>query len=166
MSIDPKTLPTAYQAQIAAKLLQNQREKAVGKHAAGFEKPSKYRNTPDTRNGTEGRKIRFDSKAEARRYDELMLMLKAGKIRNLKLQPQFTLQEAYTTPEGNRVRAMRYQADFSYDLEVSEKCSGLEKFHYVFTVEDVKSRATKTRVYQIKKKLMRERLGIEITEVE
>jgi hypothetical protein len=32
-------------------------------------------------------------------------------------------------------------------------------------VEDVKSEATKTRVYAIKRKLMRERLGIDVREV-
>lgn len=102
---------------------------------------------------TEVNGVSFDSKKEARRYGELMLLLKAGKIHELKLQPQFTLQEAYTTPEGNRVRAIRYQADFSYNTG-----AGL-------VVEDVKSRATKTRVYGIKKKLMREKFGIEVQEI-
>ena len=32
-------------------------------------------------------------------------------------------------------------------------------------VEDVKSRATRTRVYAMKKKLMQERFGIDIQEV-
>lgn len=98
--------------------------------------------------------LTFDSKKEARRYDELMLMLKAGKISDLKLQPQFTLQEAYTTPEGDRIRAIRYQADFSYwqDGEL--------------IVEDVKSKATKKlRTYQIKRKLLQERFNITIQEV-
>ena len=59
--------------------------------------------------------IRFDSQKEARRFDELILLLKAGKIRELKLQVDFTLQEAYTMPDtGNRVRAIRYRADFTY----------------------------------------------------
>lgn len=41
--------------------------------------------------------IRFDSQKEARRYDE---------------QPQFTLQESYLTEGGERIRAIRYTADF------------------------------------------------------
>lgn len=154
MRIDEKDLPTKYQAQIAEKRLQNQREKA-----------KKYHNTPDERSGADGRKIRFDSKREAARYDELMLLLKAGKIRDLKLQPQFTLQEAYTTPEGVHVRAIRYQADFSYErghgMRYGDKWEAWET-----VVEDVKSRATKTRVYEMKKKLLRERWDIEIHEVE
>lgn len=109
----------------------------------------KYHNEPDTRG-----EIRFDSRKEARRYDALMLMLRSGQISDLKLQPQFTLHEAYTTPEGKRVQAIRYQGDFSY----------IKGGRLV--VEDVKSKATKTRVYGIKKKLMREKFGIEITEVD
>lgn len=84
-------------------------------------------------------------------------------IRDLKLQPQFTIQEAYTTPEGQRVRAIRYQADFSYERATEPDCNG--EIHWLRVVEDVKSRATKTRVYEIKKKLLREKLGIEIREV-
>ena len=37
--------------------------------------------------------------------------------------------------------------------------------HWLRVVEDVKSEATKTRVYAIKRKLMRERLGIDVREV-
>lgn len=149
MGIDISKLSPAAQAQIARKLGQQMLEK---------ERRQKYNAQPDTRGG-----IRFDSRAEARRYDELMLMLKAGKIRDLRLQPQFTLQEAYTTPDGNRIKATRYQADFSYERH-NEDTPWLLEWERV--VEDVKSKATKTRVYAIKKKLMLERFGIEITEVE
>lgn len=114
------------------------------------EKKSKYNAQPDARG-----KIKFDSKKEAGRYDELMILLRAGKISDLKLQPQFTLQESYVTPDGIRVRAIRYVADFCYT-----DASG------VTVVEDVKSKATKTRVYKIKKKLMLERFGITIKEIE
>ena len=113
------------------------------------EKKSKYNAQPDSRG-----KIKFDSKKEAGRYDELMILLRAGKISDLKLQPQFTLQESYVTPEGIRVRAIRYVADFSY-----VDAGGTP------VVEDTKSAATKTRVYEIKKKLMLEKYGIEIKEV-
>lgn len=136
MSIDISRLSPAAQRQIAQKLGQQLAQK-------------KYHNEPDTRGD-----IRFDSRKEARRYDTLMLMLRAGQISELRLQPQFTLHEAYTTPEGKRVQAIRYQADFSYVRDGQ------------LIVEDVKSKATKTRVYEIKKKLMREKYGVEITEVE
>lgn len=70
---------------------------------------NKYGNKKAVRNG-----ITFDSQKEAARYDQLMLRLCAGEIRDLKLQPEFTLQEAFTTPLGERVRAIKYRADFSH----------------------------------------------------
>ena len=106
--------------------------------------------------------IRFDSKKEARRYEALLLRLHAGEIRGLKLQKDFTLQEAYTTPEGERVRAIRYRADFCYD-ELYPDASQPAGWRTV--VEDVKSCATRTREYIIKRKLMLEKYNIEIREV-
>ncbi len=99
-------------------------------------------------------KIKFDSKKEARRYDALVLLLRVGEITDLKVQPEFTLVEAYTKPDGERVRALRYRADFSY------------KRDGVLVVEDVKSTATRTRTYLDKRKLMREIHGIEVKEVQ
>ena len=97
--------------------------------------------------------ITFDSEKEARRFGELKLLLRAGEIKNLKLQQDFTLQEAYTAPDGERVRAIRYVADFTYE-ENGE-----------LIVEDVKSRATKTRVYEMKRKLLRAKYGVKMREV-
>jgi len=154
MSVCLNDLPPAYQAQALRKLREQEKPSP-----ACAQKGSKYHNEPAERVTESGTVIRFDSQKEARRYDELIAMLRAGKIRDLKLQPQFTIQEAYTTTEGTRVRAIRYQADFSYEL-----AAGREK-EWVPVVEDVKSRATKTRVYAIKKKLVRERFGIDIQEI-
>ena len=103
--------------------------------------------------------IRFDSKKEARRYEQLMLLLQSGRIRELKLQRDYTLQEAYTTTEGIRVRAIRFRADFSYEEQD-------EHGAWVEIVEDVKSKATKTRVYAIKKKLMQDIHGVRVREFE
>lgn len=128
-----------------------------------IEKPRKYHNQPVDRLMPKGRKLHFDSKKEARRYDELMLLLRAGKIRNLKLQPQFTLQEAYIKPDGERVRATRYKADFSYERPTEPDANG--QVYWVPVVEDVKSRATRTRLYLDKKKRMLERFGISVQEV-
>ena len=116
---------------------------------------SKYHNRKAARITAAGNILEFDSQKEARRYDELALLLAAEKIRDLKLQPEYTLQEAYTTLEGVRVRAIRYRAE--------PDCCG--EVHWLRVVEDVKSEATKTRVYAIKRKLMRERLGIDVREV-
>lgn len=153
MGIDVSRLAPWAQAQIAQKLAAQSREKAEKQAEEQTAKKNKYHNIPDSRNAAE-REIKFKSRKEARRYDELMLMLKAGQIHELKLQPQFTLQEAYTTPEGVRVRAIRYDADFSYNTG------------YGLVVEDVKGgKATKTRVYEMKRKLLLERFGIVISEI-
>ena len=113
-------------------------------------KAAKYQNQKAERGG-----IHFDSQKEARRYDELLLMLRAGEIRDLRLQPQFTIQESYVTETGERVRAIRYTADFSYIREVSG-----EKI-----VEDVKSGPTRTKEYLRNRKFMRSMYGIDVREV-
>ena len=97
--------------------------------------------------------LRFDSQKEARRYDELMIMLRTGLISDLRLQPQFTLQESYVTQTGERIRAVRYTADFSY------------RFGGKLVVEDVKSGPTRTKEYLRNRKFLRARYGIDITEV-
>lgn len=114
----------------------------------------KYRNNPPSGSPPPGAVLRFDSQKEAGRYDQLILRQQAGEIRDLRLQVDFTLQEAYTDQEGRRIRAIRYRADFTY----RERDGRL-------VVEDVKSRPTRTREYLIKRKLMKERRGIDITEV-
>lgn len=125
---------------------------------ANKSKNSKYHNLPDNRGN-----IRFDSRKEARRYDELMLLLKAGQIRDLRLQAQYTLQEGFTTPEGTRIRAIRYVADFAYERPTAPDATGA--VHWLPVVEDVKSKATKTAQYEIKRKLLQERFGLAITEI-
>lgn len=122
----------------------------------------KYHNVKAVRVMPNGEEHVFDSQKEARRYDELLTLLRAGKIRELKLQPQYTLQESYITAEGNRVRAIRYVADFAYKRVVW----GVEgAAPYEDVVEDVKSKATETRVYKVKKKLMQERFDISVKEI-
>lgn len=98
-------------------------------------------------------KLKFDSKKEARRYDALVALLAAGEISDLRIQPEFTLVEAFTAPDGERMRAMRYRADFSYWRRGE------------LIVEDVKSPATRTRVYINKRKMMRDKFGIDVREV-
>ena len=136
----------------------------------------KYHNQKAVRE-VDGNVISFDSQKEARRFDELLLLWRQGVIRDLKLQEDFTLQEAYTSPEtGTRVRAIRYRADFTYLERVGDDFGCMtggqgsgrptdEGCVWRKVVEDVKSQGTKTRVYEIKRKLLRERFGLEIREV-
>ena len=163
MGIDINQLSPQAQRQIAQKLAAQARESPSEPRKG----KSKYNNTPAERNG-ESANIRFASQKEARRYDELMLMMKAGKIRDLRLQQDFTLQEAYTTPQGERIRAIRYKADFVYErlvgyyTDVAPK--NIEKWEKV--IEDTKGgKATQTPLYKMKKKMMQDKYGITIREV-
>lgn len=97
--------------------------------------------------------ITFDSKLEAKRYTELMLMQKAKKIRDLKLQVRYTLIPSQKL--NNRVveRAINYVADFVYtDSETGET-----------VIEDTKG--IKTKDYIMKRKMMLYFYGIRIREV-
>lgn len=95
---------------------------------------SKYHNEPVTVDG-----YRFDSKAEAARYQELRLLEKAGYIANLRLQPQYLLQPAFTNRLGNRERAIIYRADFAYQEQIARG----QWIEWLEVVEDVKGVTTK-----------------------
>lgn len=88
-----------------------------------------------------------------------MEKVRLNEISGLELQVNFTLQEGYTKPDGERVRPIVYKADFTY----SEK--GPDGLYTLYIVEDVKSEATKTRVYEMKRKLLREKIHLEIREI-
>src|SRR4030095_5807586 len=87
--------------------------------------------------------IRFASRKEARRYQELLILLRTGQIENLRLQVNYPL-------EINGVKVTSYRADFVYQE------SGRT------VVEDVKG--FRTREYRIKQKLMLALHGIQILE--
>lgn len=157
MAINLSDLPPKYQRQAVEKYMKQQKRRGPAPSAAAVQNTDravKYRNAPTERVTASGAVLRFDSQKEARRYDRLTLRQQAGEIHDLRLQVDFTLQEAYTDQEGRRVRAIRYRADFTY----RERDGRL-------VVEDVKSKPTRTREYLIKRKLMKERRGIDITEV-
>lgn len=96
-------------------------------------------------------------------------MQQDGRIRNLHLQQDFTLQEAYTALSGERVRAIRYRADFCYEEKIPAEqmpsLPGEQGDKWAPVVEDVKSKATKTKEYSIKRKLMLEKYNITIREI-
>lgn len=139
MAIRLEDLPLQVQERIARQQLWNQKKKPK----------QKYRNH-EIQSGN----LKFKSRAEERRFYELLPLWKMGVIQELKLQPQFTLIESYIRPTGEKVGRMRYTADFSYKREGA------------LVVEDVKSKATKTTDYQMRKKMMLDIYGIEIQEIE
>lgn len=169
MGINVSDLPPQYQAQAMQKYMAQQAKRSA-LAAEQSQKKAKYHNDPAERVTACGNVLHFDSQKEARRYDFLILRLQAGEIKDLRLQVDFTLQEAYTDTEGKRVRAIRYKADFTYmERDAAEErtaaAHGFDCTAWHKVVEDVKSKATKTDKYRIKKKLLKERLGIDITEV-
>ena len=95
------------------------------------------------------------SKREANRCDELTHLRSIGSIKNLKQQPEFTLQPRFEFA-GRIIRPIKYVADFSYIDNVTKK----------FVVEDTKG--YRTRDYMIKKKMliyeMREQPNFEFRE--
>lgn len=173
MAIEVKDLPPKYQAQAMRKYMEQQARRGQMPSAVAPQDPEKarkYHNSPTERITPSGDVLHFDSQKEARRYDTLISLQNQGRIRDLRLQVDFTLQEAYTDPEGRRVRAIRYRADFTYkqrdpaeETMVASKGWPCESWRLV--VEDVKSRPTRTRDYINKRKMMKDRFGIDITEV-
>jgi hypothetical protein len=91
----------------------------------------------------------LDSKKEARRYQELMLLEKAGIIKELQAQVRYELQPSYKI-KNKTIRAIIYVADFVY------------KENETLVIEDVKG--FRNEVYKIKKKLFEFKYGIEIKE--
>ena len=69
---------------------------------------SKYRNKLAVVDG-----ITFHSKAEARRYQELLLLQRVGEISELELQPKFLLQDKFRR-NNKAIAAIHYIADFKY----------------------------------------------------
>lgn len=102
----------------------------------------------------------FDSKAEARRYQELCLLEAAGQIEDLAVHPLYQLQAAFTDSTGRRHRAIHYEGDFSY-TEVLDPQSVQGRA----VVEDVKGH--RTEVFKLKEKLLRFRYpSIELRVIE
>jgi hypothetical protein len=104
---------------------------------------NKYRNVKTEVDG-----IKFDSKKEAKRYGELKLLEKSGRIRLLECQPSFILQEGFSDERlginqdgsAKKARSLKYTADFQYqDCDTGRTI-----------VEDVKSDASKTEAYRLR----------------
>ena len=121
---------------------------------------SKYQSIKTCVNG-----IEFDSRREARRYQELLLLERAGVIQNLKMQVKYVLIPAhYETYERYGKKGQRLK-DGQRLLE--KECCYLADFVYTENgkeiVEDTKG--FRTNDYIIKRKLMLHVYGIRIREV-
>ena len=88
--------------------------------------------------------IKFDSKVEGNRYEELKILEKAGLIKELELQPKFLLIDTIRY-KGKTYPKTYYKADFRYfDNHLGK-----------YIVEDVKSKITaKDKTYRLKIKML------------
>lgn len=109
---------------------------------AGQQARGKYGNRKTVVDG-----ITFDSAKEAARWQELRIMEQGGYIKNLRYHTPWLLQV-------NGVKIGRYTSDFDY---INDGIPGV-------VVEDVKSPASKTEAYGLRKKLMLACHGIAIKE--
>lgn len=102
-----------------------------------IKKPSKHKNIKESRI-VNGKLKYFDSKKEARRFDELYLLLRAKKISELDIQPEFILCDTQRHG-GITYPKVKYIADFMY------------KRNGKTIVEDVKSDHTRgLATYRVK----------------
>lgn len=95
----------------------------------------------------------FDSVKEYNRYCELRLIERSGAITDLQRQVKFVLLPVQRVDGKVVERACTYIADFVY------------KERGETVVEDVKSAATKTKDYIIKRKLLLHTHGLRVKEV-
>jgi hypothetical protein len=102
---------------------------------------SKYRNVRVSVDG-----ILFDSKAEAKRYNELLWLQLGGEVADLSVHHRFPC-------EVNGQKVTVYEADFVYrDVKSGQ-----------LVVEDVKG--VRTAVYKLKKKIFEAIYPYKITEI-
>ncbi len=96
---------------------------------------------------------KFDSKAESRRYQELKALAQTHKIEDLRLQVPFELIPSQYENGKCVERSCKFVADFTYQENGA------------LVVEDVKSPATITPAFVIKRKLMLHKHGIRVREI-
>lgn len=90
--------------------------------------------------------LKFDSKAEYKRWKELELLQKAGEISGLDRQVSFVLIDSFIDKAGVKERGIKYLADFFY----------YDKKKANWIIEDKKSAITrKDTTYIIKRKLVK-----------
>lgn len=110
--------------------------------------------------------VTFASQKEARRYQELKLLEKAGEIRGLCLQPRFPLWAHTGVVNADPAKVGEYRADFGYEkkairgFNVKKHAIDVE---WVDVVEDVKG--FKTPLYKWKKRHVEAQYGITIIEI-
>ena len=91
----------------------------------------------------------FDSKAEAARYVQLVMLVRSGDIRRLTVKPVYEV--AIVSVDGAKCRTIKYIPDFEYEIRGK------------MVTEDVKG--VLTRVYKQKRRLFKIKTGRDIQEI-
>lgn len=128
-----------YQALMRSRSQPSVRLQPLSAFPTRAERRQKYGNKPTVVAGEQ-----FDSGKEAQRYEDLLLLERAGKITQLRHHVRYPL-------EVNGIPICEYELDFSYVDEGGVR-------HY----EDVKSRATITPLFKLKQRLMAALHGITV----
>lgn len=118
----------------------------------------------------------FHSKREAARYQELRLLEKAGEIRNLELQPVYSLHvpALWRMPNKDAEFVMHgvgeWRGDFRYEERMTEHILTRRECTWPGQVVEWKpvtedAKGVKTPVYRLKKRMVEGIYGIKIREV-
>ena len=140
------------QKQVLEKLGAQQRQReSKGK------KPNKYKAKPTDVVMPDGTVRHFDSEKEAKRFQELDLLQRAGEIAGLRCQVPFVLIPRQQRADGKWEQPCKYIADFTY------------RDRGRLVVEDVKGytdpKSAAYKLYTVKRKLLLMVHGITIREV-
>lgn len=123
---------------------------------------SKYGSRKQTVSGTT-----FDSRREARRFQELRLLELGGEISDLRLQVKYVLIPTQRAPSFEVYKRGPNKGRRKPGKVLEKECAYIADFVYTkgdeTVVEDAKG--VRTKEYIIKRKLMLERYGIRIKEV-
>ena len=112
-----------------------------------------------------GRK--WQSRAELRRYEQLLECQERGEICELTVKPRFELLRSFSH-EGRKIAHVVYVADFAYrDLTRPRATDMFEgtTLKGARVVEDVKGANSTDPYYRLKKRMMLQIHGIEVEEV-
>ncbi len=110
-----------------------------------IKKKPKYKNKKTVRI-VNGEPVLFDSLKEARHFDTLYALARAGKITNLILQPKFLILDGLKVDGHRKLSDKYYNADFKHTDDKGQ-----------IIITDVKG--MKTPVYNLKKHLFLQKYG-------
>ena len=110
----------------------------------------------------DGSIIIHDSKNEYKRYNELVVLEKAGLIRDLITKPTFILQEGFKYKEERKYPDMKYTPDFQY-FDVEKNITVIEEFKGAYLAKHQTDYKIRKRLLQFLLKDREDIIFIEIS---